>query len=274
MSYQNLSEVEKREQDFHNKWAQDAKSNSIDVISYNTAQTSPELRYITRKTGLLNEKRILEIGSGLGETAVYFALKGAIVTATDLSPEMCNSVRKLAKQYNTKVETIILKADDFAPLQHRRFDIIYISNTLHHVNIKKTMTSILPLLSQNGMFISWDPIKYNPIINVYRKIATNVRTPDEKPFSKDDINYVASFFKKVDVEYFWFTSLLIFILMFLTGNNPNKQRFWKQVVIDSQKWAGLHKLLEKADKQLMKISFLRKYCWNVVILGYGKRNGN
>ena len=37
---------------------------------------------------------------------------------------------------------------------------------------------------------SWDPLKYNFFINVYRKIATDVRTEDEHPLSIEDINLI------------------------------------------------------------------------------------
>jgi hypothetical protein len=149
-----------------------------------------------------------------------------------------------------------------------RFDIIYAGNLLHHVDIEETIIRIKPYLAAGGIFVTWDPLAYNPAINVYRSMATDVRTPDEHPLKWGDIKLFHKHFGKVETKYFWLTTLLIFVIMALAQRrNPNKERFWKVVVEEGTKWAWLYRPLEKIDRFLLTIlPPMRLLCWNVVIV--------
>ena len=78
---------------------------------------------------------------------------------------------------------------------NKKFDIIYAGNCLHHSNISQTLSKIIIYLKKGGIFFSWDPLQYNPLINIYRKIATKVRTVDEHPLTYKDIKLIKSKFK-------------------------------------------------------------------------------
>ena len=70
------------------------------VDEFFEACTSPENRIILGKVGNLTGKRVLDLGCGAGEAAVYFAKKGALVTATDISSAMLEVVKKVALKKN------------------------------------------------------------------------------------------------------------------------------------------------------------------------------
>lgn len=252
---------------FHDEWAKRENVEKIDVLASNEACTAPEMRYITQRLGDIKGKRVLDLGSGLGEASVYFAMLGADVTSSDLSPGMVDAALRLAKANGVSVKKHIAAAEDMQLPQAEKFDIVYAGNLLHHVDIEKTITSIKPHLAEGGMFISWDPIAYNPAINVYRKMATSVRTSDEHPLTRRDIKLFRKHFKNVETRYFWLTSLLIFVIMALVQRrNPNKERFWKAVVQEGEKWRWLYIPLETLDKVILTIvPPLRLLCWNVVV---------
>jgi SAM-dependent methyltransferase len=153
-------------------------------------------------------------------------------------------------------------------LENDKFDIIYLGNLLHHVNIDNTLQKIKKHLKEEGVLASWDPLAYNPIINVYRKIAMEVRTEDEHPLRVADIKTFKSHFKHVETKYFWFFTLIIFLVMALIQRrDPNKERFWKVVLAEGDKWRWLYKPLELLDKILLVIfPPLRLLCWNIVII--------
>ena len=64
---------------------------------------------------------------------------------------------------------------------------------------------------------------YNPVINVYRRIAREVRTPDEKPLTFWDIDRFKSNFGEVSHQEFWLTTLSVFLKFYLIDRaNPEQ----------------------------------------------------
>lgn len=259
---------EASEAEFHDHWATSERVEDIDIELVATAATSPELRYIIERLGDVLHKRILDVGCGLGEMSVFFAKKGANVTSLDVSSEMVAFAQRLAIRYGTTVAGYHAVNGKIDFPAGTKFDVIYLGNLLHHVDIDPMIQSLKGYLSPGGLWVSWDPVQYNPVINVYRKMAADVRTPDEHPFRVRDVQTFRRHFAQVETSFFWFSTLIIFILMWLfQGNNPGKVRFWKLVIYQSKKWEWLYFPLEKLDRILLKIfAPLRWLCWNVVVI--------
>ncbi|MCE5231254.1 methyltransferase domain-containing protein [bacterium] len=256
------------EEAFHDEWANTEDPKSIDVRLMNEANTAPEMRHIRQRLGDLKGKTLLDVGCGLGEAGVYFAMEGADVTVTDLSQKMLDAAAELGKCNGVTVKTHKASAESLNLPPDRKFDIIYAGNLLHHVQIDKTLETLIPHLAEGGVFVSWDPVQYNPIINVYRMMATKVRTPGEHPLRLRDIGTFRRYFADVETRWFWLTTLIIFILMaVLQRRNPNKERYWKKIVEEGKRWAWLYNPLERLDSILLRwLPFLRPLCWNVAIL--------
>ena len=256
------------EREFHDAWADSEDVEKIDVRASNEVCTAPEMRYISRRLGDIKGKRLLDVGCGLGEASVYFAILGADVTSSDLSQGMLDATNRLAHANGVRIKEHVASAEDMQLSPEDKFDIIYAGNLLHHVDIEETITLIKPHLAAGGLFVTWDPLAYNPAINVYRSMATDVRTPDEHPLKWDDIKLFHKHFRTVETQYFWFTTLIIFVLMALAQRrNPNKERYWKVVVQEGNRWAWLYRPLEVLDKFILAlIPPLKLLCWNVVIL--------
>ncbi len=258
------------EEVFHDEWAASTDVSAINVRQMNEACTAPEMRYITRALGDLRGRTLLDVGCGLGEASVYFALQGADVTASDISPGMCDAARRLAEHNGVTIRTHVSASEDLGFGDDVKFDVIYTGNTLHHVDIAATMPLLLKHLKPDGVFVSWDPVAYNPAINYYRRNAMEVRTHDEHPLTLADIRAVRHCFRESHTRWFWLTTLSIFIIMrFIQRRDPNKERYWKKVVEEADRWAWLYRPLELLDRALLLIPFLRPLCWNVVIVGKG-----
>jgi SAM-dependent methyltransferase len=266
------SERKAAEEAFHDQWAASEDVDTIDVRQRNEACTAPEMRHLRAALGDLRGKELLDVGCGLGEASVYFALEGARVTATDVSPGMCAAARRLAERHEAPIETHVSAAEDLR-LGTRQFDIIYTGNTLHHVDIASTMRRLLPHLRPGGTFVSWDPLAYNPVINIYRRIATGVRTPDEHPLRLRDIREITSHFQSAEVRWFWLSTLLIFGWMAAgQRRSPNRERYWKKVVDEADRWEKIYWPLEQLDRLVLRLlPFLRPLCWNVVIVARGPK---
>lgn len=256
------------ERDFHDAWADSEDVEKIDVLASNEICTAPEMRYITQRLGNIKDKSLLDVGCGLGEASVYFAILGAKVTSSDLSQGMLDATTRLAQANGVSVKQHVASAENLQLPPEAKFDVIYAGNLLHHVDIEETIIRIKPHLAVGGVFVTWDPLAYNPAINVYRSMATDVRTPDEHPLKWRDIKLFHKHFGKVETRYFWLTTLTIFAIMALAQRrNPNKERFWKVVVHEGEKWSWLYQPLEKLDRFFLTIfPPIRLLCWNIVIV--------
>lgn len=258
------------EEIFHDEWAAGVDVTKIDVRRMNEACTAPEMRYITRALGDLGGRTLLDVGCGLGEASVYFAMLGATVTASDISPGMCDAARRLAEANGVTVTPHVSASEDLGFGPEVQFDVIYSGNTLHHVDIGVTMPRLLKHLKPGGTFVSWDPVAYNTAINFYRRRAMQVRTVDEHPLRLADIRAVRACFRESHTRWFWLSTLLVFCVMAVVQRrDPNQERYWKKVIEEADAWAPLYLPLEWLDKVLLLIPFLRPLCWNVVIVGRG-----
>jgi 2-polyprenyl-3-methyl-5-hydroxy-6-metoxy-1,4-benzoquinol methylase len=255
------------EESLSDDWAQQVQVGDIDVFKMNESCTAPEMRYITSLVSLKG-KSLLDIGCGLGEASVYFALKGARVTVMDISVFMIDTALALARVNHVTIKTQQSSIEHFKLPKHELFDIIYVGNLFHHVDIDKALERIKTYLKPNGILVSWEPVDYNPIINIYRKIATQVRSKDERPIRIKDLDTFKKKFRHVETKWFWLTTLVIFIIMAVVQRrDPNKERYWKAVVKEGDQWSWLYTPLEALDKGLLAVfPFLRYLCWNVVII--------
>ena len=139
MNQEDKAAVLEREKEFHDQWAQSINPSDVPVFETFSKSTSPEPQWLLKQLGCLKGKKVLELGSGAGEGAVYFAIQGADVTATDLSPEMLRVVESVAEHHDVQVATQVASADDLSQFPDESFDIVYAANLLHHVDIEKSL---------------------------------------------------------------------------------------------------------------------------------------
>jgi ubiquinone/menaquinone biosynthesis C-methylase UbiE len=256
-----------REQAFHDQWASTIVVDGINVSDYFEACTAPENRFILRQLGDVSGKSLLDLGCGAGENSVYFALRGAHCVATDYSPGMVEVALKLAEANGVKIEGRVINAMEI-DYPDNTFDIVYAANLLHHIpDPMVTIREIHRVLKPGGQMCFWDPLKHNPVINVYRKIATEVRTDDEMPLDINIIRSVKSLFSQTQADTFWIATLWIFLQFYLIEKvNPNQERYWKKIISEQQRLKPLYRRLEKLDRWLKKIPGVKRMGWNIAVV--------
>jgi SAM-dependent methyltransferase len=261
-------ELHEKESAFHDQWALATRPEDVGVKQAFEAPTATENRFILRRMGDVSGKRILDIGAGLGESSVYFALRGADVTYNDLSPEMARFAERLAALHGVKLTTKIGPAEAAAEMG-RDFDFVYIANTLHHVADREgVLAGIAQALRPGGWFFSWDPLAYNPAINIYRKMATQVRTPDEAPLTRQDLALARRHFQHVGHREFWIASLALFAKYYLVNRvHPNAQRYWKRILKETPGALWWWWPLRGLDEILTRLPAIRWWAWNTVMWG-------
>jgi SAM-dependent methyltransferase len=261
-----MDNIFQKESDFHDNWAENTDLNKVRIDELFEGPLALENKHILKELGDLRNKTILDVGAGLCESSVYFDKKGAKVTALDLSPKMLDLGKDLARLHGVEINTIHTPAELIEGKE--KFDIIYVANTIHHLEDKrKFLTASKRLLKKGGHFISWDPVKYNPAINIYRKRAMGVRTEDESPLGIKELNLIKEYFPNNKTSFFWIAGLSIFLkYYFIDKIDPNKERYWKKIYSETESTLRWWKPLRLMDKVLTKTPLIKWLAWNIVII--------
>lgn len=256
-----------REAAFHDGWAGATDLDAIVVDAAFHAPTAMENRFLLERLGDLRGRRLLDIGCGLGESSVKFAKLGAEVTATDLSPGMTAVTAALAARHGVTLRTLTGAAEDL-DLPPASFDVIYAANVIHHLADRAAFyRQVNTLLAPGGVFCSWDPVKYNPVINIYRRMATQVRSEDEEPLGVAHLHELRAHFAAVETRHFWLLSQALFLKYFLWDRvSPNAERYWKRIYRETPRSLWWWRPLRAADDLLLRLPGLRWLSWNVVVI--------
>ncbi len=262
-----------REAAFHDAWANSTRLEDVQVRECFEAPTALENQFILRRMGSLRGKKLLDIGAGLGESSVYFALQGAQVTTVDISPGMVETALLLGERHRVCLEGIVSDGESLG-VPSEQYDIVYIANTIHHIQDRaRLFEQISRSLKPGGMFFSYDPLAYNPAINAYRRMATEVRTPDEAPLTIADLQLARKFFEHVEHREFWVSSLLLFVKYYLKDRvHPNEDRYWKRILHETPESLRWWMPLRALDRILTQMPVVRWLAWNIVMWGQ-KPNG-
>jgi ubiquinone/menaquinone biosynthesis C-methylase UbiE len=260
------AELKQKEEQFHDVWAGSIDPAEVMVEQSWNAVTCPEHQWIRKQLGDIRGKTVLDLGCGAGEAAVWFAKQGAVVTASDLSSEFLALVQRVAGLHGTQLQTHHADADrlDFPD---NTFDIVYAGNVLHHVDMDKTLQQISRIMRPGGTLVTWDPLRHNPVINVYRRMAMPVRTEDEHPLHIKDVATFKKMFTDVRYDCFWFSTLWIFLRFYLIERiHPSKERYWKKVIKEHERLTKIYNRWGKLDRFILGcLPFLKRYCWNIAI---------
>lgn len=263
-----MLDVHARERQFHDAWASTVDPREVRVFETFTAATSPEPRWLLGRLGNLSGKRVLDLGSGEGAAAVFFALRGAHVMACDLSPRMLDVVGRVADRHGARVERRLGSAEDLSSFDDNSFDAVYATNLLHHVHIARCLDEVRRVLKPGGLGAFCDPLAYNPVTNVYRRMADKNRSIDEHPLRRRDVDLFTRRFRNVETRFFWLTTQAIFMKFYLLDRvHPNMERYWDRVLVRERELRRMYMVLEKVDHIILKIfPFMRWMCWRVAVV--------
>lgn len=256
----------RKEAEFHDRWATEIDPATTLVDETFTAVTAIENKHVMSQFGSVKGKRVLDYGCGAGEGAVFFAKQGASVVGVDVSPGMLAAAEKIAKHHGVEIETRLVTGDT-VPAETNEFDFIYGNGVLHHVDLGRSKPELARILQREGRACFIEPLEYNPVIDVYRRLAKTVRTDDEHPLSFPEIARFSSHFEVVSHEEFWLSTLAIFLKFFAIDRvDPRVERYWKKVYTDAREIGPLFSKLHALDQALMpRLPLLRYLCWNTVI---------
>jgi SAM-dependent methyltransferase len=175
---------------------------------------------------------------------------------------------KLGKHHGVTLKGIVAAGENLG-VPENHYDIIYTANTVHHVTDKRQFfQQIRRALKPGGRFFTWDPLAYNPLIGVYRRMATKVRTEDEAPLTFEDVALAREFFSEVEHREFWICTLTLFLKYYLVDRiHPNDKRYWKLIYEESPSSLRWWSPLKTLDEFLTRLPLVRRLAWNMVMTG-------
>lgn len=161
-----------------------------------------------RRMGNLRGKQVIDLGCGSGVSTVYMALRGAEVTAVDISDRALN-LCKLRAEANGVSERMYLCNCPIeflsVDIAKRQFDIVHGCAILHHLDLKLAIPAISSLMKRGSRAYFSETSYLNPFFRFCREKISGrfgvprVRTNDETPLDKSSFALLKKHFKQVQV---------------------------------------------------------------------------
>jgi SAM-dependent methyltransferase len=164
--------------------------------------------------------RVLEIGCGDGDDALKMVQNGANVSAIDISKAAIDKANQLCIQRGLKADFRVMDAEalDFPDSE---FDLVCGEGVLHHLNLEIMMQQFRRILKPDGVAVFTEPLLgLNPVLRTFRWLTPTMRSPDEHPLVKSDLDLLRQNFERVDIQFFYVVTPLAALLYPLNWHKP------------------------------------------------------
>ncbi len=167
------------------------------------ATSIPMNRHNRTTFSAIQDKDVLEIGCSVGELAKDYTKYTSSYLGIDLSDEAIRS----ASKYGLPNSTFICCDAHELPSEDAKFDCVIVNGLLHHLDLSLIFPEISRVLKLNGVLIFREPLGTNPIFQLYRRLTPSARTPDERPFTFDDLDLMKKYFKLDNLDWYGFSNI-------------------------------------------------------------------
>ena len=203
-------------------------------------------------------KKVLDYCCGDGDTAVLMAEQGATVSGIDISYVSIQNAKERALKKGLKSVHFMVMDAERLRFKDKYFDVITCLGVLHHLDIKKAYPELARVLKLDGKIICNEPLMYNPVFQLYRRLTPHLRTKweTEHILSRQDIRLAEKYFGKVETQFFHLATLFAVPFRYLPG------------------FYFLLGILEKIDSLILRLPLVKWLSWQIVfILSEPKKNG-
>jgi SAM-dependent methyltransferase len=246
---------QQREREFHDRWAGQVDLGGLDPHRLASCPTTPETTWALGALGEIRGRRVLDLGCGYGETAAWLALQGAIVEAVDISPAMVEVSRRLAQRTGVADRiTFHVAPGESLPVAGGAFDAAFGHDVLHHLDLGRARDELLRVLKPGARAVFAEPLGHNPIINLFRNLSPETRTPDEIPLRFRDFARLGHGFASMRHREFQLSTLSLFLwFYFIERADPNKERYWKKIIVEADRYRRAFAVLNALDRALLAV---------------------
>jgi SAM-dependent methyltransferase len=204
-----------REAQFH-----DTKYAGGDTMPRHYAAWPTQYVYTEMRDALgdLAGKRVLEYGCGEGWITRDLATRGAQVRAFDISPQAAENTRALlgASGLLERCTVGVMPAERL-DYPDASFDLAVGFAIIHHLDLTAALKELHRVLKPGGCAYFAEPLATNPLIQAYRRVTPQFRTPDEAPLELAKLPALLSAFSSFEHREFYLTALGAVALTYLPG---------------------------------------------------------
>lgn len=181
-----------------------ARRTRRDFYAWGALETAD--RFAVQRMGDVRGLTLLEIGCGTGVNTVDFAARGALVHPTDLSGEMVRVTAERAAAARLAVFPQQMSAEYLA-FADASFDAVFGHSVLHHTDLTIARREVARVLKPGGRAVFLEPLDHNPLLNTFRRLTPQRRTPTERPLSVAQLAHFAEPFASLTVHPFYLAAL-------------------------------------------------------------------
>jgi len=150
-------------------------------------------------------KKVLEVGCGIGTAAQTFVENGADYMGLDLSDSSIELAIKRFDLFNLKGKFLTGNIEDINNINNNKFDLIYSFGVLHHTpNIKKAIDNIYNLLKIGGefklMLYATNSLKKFEIDEGFDQFEAQSDVPIANTYTNDEVHKLLNKFKNINIE--------------------------------------------------------------------------
>jgi ubiquinone/menaquinone biosynthesis C-methylase UbiE len=163
-----------------------------------------------KQMGDIRGKKILDCGVGTGLSAMLLSERGARVFGFDVSSRML----QIAKHEVPAASFSRMKGESLG-FRDEEFDGVFGFHVLHHTCVRESIPEIHRVLKKGARGVFVENFGLNPLLNFSRNHIVGrfgipkYGTPEECPFTPEDLRIVSSYFKtRTIVPDFLFMKLL------------------------------------------------------------------
>ena len=196
-------------------------------------------------------KKILVLGCGNGAESFFISENGGLLTGIDISDVAIKNARNtaIAKGLDKSISFEVMDAENLK-FKNNSFDIITASGMLHHTSFEKVISESARVLKIGGEMFCIEPLAYNPIFQLYRRITPHLRTKWEAEhiLTKREISISKKYFQKIDLKFFHLITLLAV---------PFRNTFLFNPFLG---------FLEKLDSIVLRLPGVKWLSWQIVLV--------
>lgn len=249
---------EQEEKEFHNKIRNESLKENQE--EYNELTANKKFYLINRQSRdfvnswLLKNcqgKKVLDYCCGNGETAIFLAKNGIEVVGIDISEiSIANCINSSQKEGVAEKASFLVMDAEATKFPENDFDVVVCLGVLHHLDTERAFREIARVLKPNGIAFCDEPLVYNPVFQLYRRMTPKLRTKweTEHILSKKDIRTARKYFQKAEIRFFHLFSLLAVPLRNSPAFNP------------------VLGFLEKIDSLVLRMPGIKWLAWQFVFV--------